>query len=281
MGLTMSAVNRTTVGIPSGAVYPDGLPLTEANPVIQASVRPEGSYFAKSAGYETIRPGRSRFQHNKGMGIHFTALRYAEDVAMPASLPVMVDISTAPDHADIADLPGSENLTIDGQASEEDRVLLSEGNSMAPVGGAVRHRGTKTILDMGDREPHRPLSQIFHGMSDPVELFRGEYARNPLVAIGAAGVIMGLAYMVARDFERSYRSRDRAARSGGGVVTDAAPVAAAPAAAADTGGNVVVKAADSTVAVVEDAVEAVGATVEAAAKAVDDAAQTVADAVTE
>lgn len=277
--LTTKSSSRTGVGIPSGAVYPDGLPLTEANPVIQASVRPEGSYFTKSAGYETIRPGKSRFQHNKGMGIHFTASRYAEDLAMPATLPVMVDITTAPDHVDIADIPGSENLDMNGQASEEDRILVSEGNEMAPVGGAVRHRGTKTLADMGDREAHRPLSQVFHNLADPVELFKQEYAKNPVMALGAAGVIVGVVYMVARDFERSYRSRSRSARSGGGVVTDAAPVAAAPAAAVDTSGNVVEKAADTAAAAVESVADAAGAVVETVGSTVEKVADDAASAI--
>lgn len=277
--LTMKSSSRTAVGIPSGAVYPDGLPLTESNPVIQASVRPEGSYFSKSSGYETIRSGRSRFQHNKGMGIHFTSLRYAENVTEPASLPVMVDITNAPDHVDIADIPGSENLTIDGEASEEDRILVSEGNGMAPYGGDVRHRGTKTLADMGDREAHRPLSQVFHGLADPVDMFKAEYAKNPLVALGAAGVVVGVVYMVARDFERSYRSRSRSASQGGGIVTDAAPVAAAPAAAVDTSGNVVEQAADTIVSAGEAVADGVGAVVETVGKTVEQVTDAAAGAV--
>ncbi len=281
MSLTTKSNSRTTVAIPSGAVYPDGLAITEPDPAIQASVRPEGSFFVKSVGYETIRPGRSDFQHNKGGGIHFTVLRMAENVATPATLPVMVDVTTAPDHADIADIPGSENLDSAGQLSnQEERILLGESDRAAPVGGAVRHRGTKTLPDMGDREPHRPLSQVFHGMADPVELFRGEYRKNPLVAVAAAGAVIGVVYMVARDFERSYRSRSAAASRGGGVVTDAAPVAAAPAAAADTSGNVTVKAADAAAAVVETAAEAAETVVETAAEVVETVTETAADAVT-
>lgn len=269
MSLTMQPSSRTSVAIPSGAVYPDGLPLTEADPVIQASVRPEGSYFAKSVGYETIRPGRTRFQHNKGMGIHFTVLRMAENVAKPATLPVMVDVTTGPDHADVADIPGSADLNVDGELSDqEQRILMAENDSMAPTGGMVRHRGTKTLPDMGDREPHRPLSQVFHGLANPVEAFRAEYARNPLIAVGAAGALIGVVYMVARDFERSYRTRSAAASRGGGVVSDAAPVAAAPAAAADTSGNVVEKAADTVASAVESVGDAVEQVTEAAADAV-------------
>jgi hypothetical protein len=189
---------------------------------------------------------------------------------MPGSLPVMVDITTAPDHVDVADIPGSELVGPAGNLSDQEkRILLSESNSAAPVGGDVRHRGTKTLPDMGDREPHRPLSQIFHGFSNPVEMFQSEYVKNPLVAVGAAGILIGAVYMVARDFERSYRSRKTAASKGGGTVANAAPVAAVPAAAADTSGNVAVKGAD-----------AVAATVEAGADAVENVTETAADAVT-
>lgn len=239
------------VAVPSGAVYPDGLPETYADPDIQSSVRPEGSYFVKSEGYETIRPGKTEFQHNAGPGIHFTPLRFAEDVAMPNSLPVMVDVSTAPDHADIADLPGSQNLTIDGQASEQERILIGESDRSTPVGGAVRHRGTKTLPDMGDREPNRPLSQVFHGLADPVEAFKAEYSKNPLMALAAAGIGVTLVYMIARDFDSNYRRR-----GGGGTRTPARDAAAVTPAAADTGSGVVVKAADTAAAVVEDVAKA-------------------------
>lgn len=270
------------VSIPSGAIYPDGLPITEANPTIQRSVRPEGSYFAKSVGYETIRPGKSDFQHPKGGGIHFTPMRFAEDVARPGTLPVLVDISTAPDHADIASIPGSTELDAAGNISnQEQRILLGESDKAAPTGAAIRHAGTKTLPDMGDREPHRPLSQIFHGFGNPVEIFRAEYAKNPTVAVLAAAGITGIIYMVARDFERSYRSRSASASRGGGVVSDAAPVAAAPAAAVDTSGNTAEKAADTAAAAVESVADATGAVVEAVGSGVEKVTEGVADAVTE
>lgn len=274
--------SRATVAIPSGAIYPDGLPMTEANPDIQRSVRPEGQFFASSVGFATIRPGRNRFQHNKGAGIHFTPLRFAENVAEPGTLPTMIDVTTGPDHADIADLPGSADLTVDGQLSDqEQRILVSESNKMAPTGGAVRHRGTKTLPDMGDREAHRPLSQIFHGMADPVDVFKAQYAKNPTVALLAAAGVTGIVYMIARDFERTYRSRTRSASRGGGVVSDAAPVGAAPAAAVDTSGNTAEKAADAVAATGEAVADAAGAVVETVGETVEKVTETAADAVTD
>lgn len=273
------------VAIPSGAIYPDGVPLTEANPDIQATVRPEGQYFVKSRGFETIRPGRTKFQHAHGMGIHFTPRRFAENVDQSGKLPIMVDVTVAADHADLADLPGSQNLDSVGNKSPQEvqtegGVLMAEDTTAAPVGGLVPHRGRKTLPDMGDREPHRPLSQIRHGLSNPVALFKNEYQGHPFVAIGAAGLITGLLYMIGRDFERSYRSRTRSARRGGGVVTDAAPVAAAPAAAVDTSGNAVERVADTAAEGVEAVADAAGAVVETAGATVERVTEAAADAVT-
>lgn len=270
------------VAIPQGTIYPNGLPATTPNPIIQASVRPLGSFFAKSAGYATIRPGRSKFQDPKGYGgIQFTPARFAENLSMPTTLPVLVDVSTAPAHVEIADIPGSVALNVDGNLSnQEERILAGNSDTSAPVGGMVQHRGNKTLPDMGDREPHRPLSQIAAGLSNPIQLFRGEYAQNPLLAVALAGGVITLAYMIGRDFDRSYGTRSRAARRGGGVLSDAAPVASVAPAAADTSGNVVVKAADTVVAVVEDAVDTAGTVVETAAEGVKDGVTTVTDAVT-
>lgn len=272
---------RGQVSIASGSIYPDGLPMTEANPDIQKSVRPEGSYFAKSIGYESIRPGRTRYQHSHGMGIHFTPLRLAEDITQLGVNPVMVDVTTGPDHADVADIPGSAELGPGGVSDVRNRILIGESDMATPEGAIIRHRGTKTLPDMGDREPHRPLSSVFHGFADPVEMFQTQYAKNPTVAVGAAAVAIGVIYMIARDFERSYRARSATARRGGGVTATAAPVAAAPAAAADSSGNTVEKVADSAAEVVEAAGDGVAAVVETAGSTVEKVTETAADAVTD
>lgn len=268
--------------IPSGAVYPDGLDLTTPDPVIQASVRPEGAYFRRSVGYASIRPGRTRFQHNKGRGIHFTPQRFAENVDQPNSLPLMVDSTVAKDHADVADLPGSENLTMDGNLNPASgRTVLASEPADGPPASMGKHVGLKTLPDMGDREPHRPLTQIFHGLSHPVQMFKGEYAKDPLIAIGGAALITAIAWSIGRDFERSYRSRERAASSGGGVSGAAAPVAAGPAAVVETAGEVVEEAASTAVEAVETVTEAAGEVVETVAETVEKVTQQAADAVTD
>lgn len=269
------------VAIPSGTVYPDGLNLTMPDPVVQASVRPEGSYFRRSVGYATIRPGKSRFQDSHGQGIHFTPQRFAENVDSPNTLPLMVDSTVAEDHADIADLPGSENLTMDGniKPASQATMLMSEP-STSPPSSTGKHVGRRTLPDMGDREAHRPLSQIFHGLAHPVEMFKGEYAKDPLIALAGAGLITAIAWSVGRDFERSYRSRERVASSGGGVTGAAAPVAAGPAAVVETAGEVVEEAASTAVEAVETVVEAAGEVVETTAQTVEKVTDQAADAVT-
>lgn len=272
------------MAIPSGTVYPDGLDLTTPNPTIQASVRPEGAYFRRSVGYASIRPGRTRFQHCKGGGIHFTPRRFAENVDDPNTLPLMVNSTVADDHADVANLPGSENLTMDGHINPADAatgggVLMSEPADMPPS-SQLRQQARQSLPDMGDREAHRPLSQIFHGLAHPVQMFKGEYAKDPLIALAGAGLITAIAWSIGRDFERSYRSRERAASSGGGVSGAAAPVAAAPAAVVETTGEVVEQAVDTAVEAVETVAEAAGEVVETAAETVEKVTDQAANAVT-
>lgn len=280
------------VAIPSGDLYPNGLRLVPANPNVQATVRPEGSFFQKSAGYETIRAGRNRFQDAyKGMGIHFTPHRFAEDVGQFDTLPLMVDAQTAVLHADIADLPGSGRLDDEGKLTAADSaankgVKLAESSDAAPVGGSGLHRGSHTVKDMGDREPGRPLTARFHGLLvNPADAFQEEYSKNPLVAIGAAGVLVGLVYYVGREFERNYRSRSN---SGSGTSGAAAPIAAAPVAVADVGGGAVKdaaavanKAATAAGDAAAEAASAAGDVAEAAGEAIEQVTDAVGDAVTE
>jgi len=134
---------------------------------------------------------------------------------------------------------------------------------------------------MGDREAHRPLSQLFHGLAHPVEMFKGEYAKDPLIALGGAALITAIAWSVGRDFERSYRSREHVASSGGGVTGAAAPVAAGPAAVVETAGETVEKAADAAVEAAETVAEAAGEVVETAAETVEKVTDQAADAVTD
>jgi hypothetical protein len=227
------------------------------------------------------------------MGIHFTPQRFAEDVGEYDTLPLLVDAQTAADHADIADLPGSERLDDRGKLTAGDveannGVKMAETTQAAPQGSTTEHRGSKTLLDMGDREPGRPMTREFYGLlRNPADAFRDEYAKNPLMAVGAAGVIVGAVYYVARELERNLRSRSRVAARGGGAAAAVAPVAAAPAAVADTAGGAVKDAAEvanqaATAAgdAAAAAASAAGDVAEAAGEAVEDVTDAVADAAT-
>lgn len=273
---------RPNVAIPQGDIYPNGVPVTPPNADVQATVRPAGTFFQKSPGYETIRPGKSVFQKgHHGLGIHFTPLRFAEDVQVMNNLPLLVDASTSADHTDIADLPGSEDLDAAGMLSPDavaanKGVLMSEGTSAAPTGGKQMHRGNHTLRDMGDREIGRPLSRFFNGvLHNPVGAFRDEYREDPVIAVGAAGLIVGLIYFISREMEGNYRRRSR---GGNGPVSGAvAPVAAVPVAATDTAGSAIKESAE----VANEAATAAGKAAEKAASAAGDVAEAAGDAVAE
>lgn len=279
------------VAIAQGDLYPNGVYTIPPNPDIQGTVRPEGSFFRKSPGYETIRPGRHKFQRAyHGMGIHFTPQRFAEDVGAFNSLPLLVDEETAVMHADIAELPGSERLDDQGKLTADGSggVFMGETSKTAVTGGSDLHRGNRTLSDMGDREPGRPLTRAFHsGLMNPVGAFRSEYQENPVVAVGVAGAIVGAIYFLTRELETSFRSRRRAAAASGGITGAAAPVAAAPAAVADTAGGTVRESAEvanraATAAgeAASDAASAAGDVAKAAGEAVEEVADAVGDAVT-
>jgi len=178
-------------------------------------------------------------------------------------------------------------LTADAVGRNEG-VKMGESTAAAPSGGTQMHPGTKTLPDMGDREAGRPLTRDFWGIArNPTGVFRDEYAQNPVIAVGAAGAIVGFIYYAAREFERNYMSRNRSASRGGGVVSTAAPVAAAPAAAADTAGGAVRDAAQvaNTAATeagkaAEEAASAAGDVAEEAGKAVEKVTDAASDAAT-
>lgn len=278
---------RPNVSVPQGTLYPNGVGLVIPNADVQATVRPAGTMFRKSVGFESIRPGSSRFQDGHGgLGIHFTPHRYAEDVGQYQDVngyPLMVEPGRT---ADVADLPNSDRLDDAGKLTAEDGnanrgVYITEGKG-APVGGNDVRESERVRPEMGDREIGRPLTRSFWegALRNPAGAFKSEYSDSPLVAVGVAGAIVGVVYMLSRDFERNYRSRRGSSAAGA--------VAAAPAAAVATAGNQVKDAAD----VANDAATAAGDAAKAAASAAGDAASAagkaaekvtdaVADAVTE
>lgn len=278
-------LKRTNVAIPSGDLYPNGITPTALNPDVQATVRPAGQFFRKSPGYETVRPGRTRFQAAyHGLGIHFTPQRFAEDVGEFDSLPLVVDAETSGRHADIAELPGSERLDDGGRLLDEDNatnggVRLAESNRAAPTGGKVLHAGNRTAIDMGDRDSDRPLTKAFYkGLHNPVQVFRSEYADNPVAAVAVAGLIVGAVYYLTRELESAYKSRNRSGAAAVGAVA-AAPVAVSGEAVKDAAVTAN-RAASAAGEAAKEAASAAGDAAEAAGEAAEEVTDAVADAVT-
>jgi hypothetical protein len=270
------------VEVPQGTIFPNGVDVSPANPVIQATVRPLGSVFRTSPGYETVRKGAHRMQSPNRFGIHFAPIQLAEDFATGDAL---VDKADFTKNADVADLPHSEVLDQDGRIPDE-MIRTNHGvkladSSGAPV-GALSHPETRMGIEMGDRDPGRPLSKrhIDSYFKNPVNAFSDDYRQNPWLAILFAGGIVGVVYMVAKDFEGAYGRR-----SGSSAVSK---VGAAPAAGVETAGeqvkeatHVANEAATAAGDAAKAAASAAGDVAEAAGKAASDVADAVADAVTE
>lgn len=270
------------VSVPQGTIFPDGVDASPANPVVQATVRPQGWFFRHSPGYETIRRGKTQLQHPGGFGIHFAPIQLAENFLTGEGLVDTTDTYTA----DVADLPMSEDLDADGKLSAAD-VRANRGIYLADSDGAktgiLPHTERHQMVDMGDRDPGRPISRktLDNYFRNPVNAFRDDYSENPWSAILVAGAIVGVVYMVSKDFEDAYRRRARGAGAVGAV-------GAAPAAGVETAGEQVREAASvansAATAAGEAAKEAAGAAgdaAEAAGKAAEEVADAVADAVTE
>lgn len=256
-----------SVAIPSGSVYPNGIGVTRPDGAVQSTAHIPGSFFQKSPGLASMRPGRHRLQKGySGHGIHFTPQRFAEDMGAEG-LPLMVDPATAGKHADIAELPGSERLDDDGAATrEEDRVLLAESDDLPTATQSVEARHAHSMDLDGVRTETRRWSQGL--LRNPVDFLSSEYRRTPVKAVAIAGLIVTAVNLVSREFERSYNRRKRSAG-----------IAAAPVAATETVGTTAATVVTAPAAVVkevaqgvEEVAQAVGGTIEDATGAAASAA---------
>lgn len=236
--MALKGAPSARVAIPQGDIYPSGLPVIPPDPNIQATSRPENWLFRQSAGFKTIRPGAHRYQDGyRGPGIGFTPMRFAEDISAYDNghgLPAIVDQDAAFEHADIADIPGSENLTSDGTLSEGyDGVKIGQGKEFHHHDGVSNiHAPHFTSPDMGDREPDRPLTRNWLDsiLKNPVNAFRNEYATHPVTAILVASAGIAVAWNIGKEFERGAVRRGPAsaaastagstAQKGGNVASD-------------------------------------------------------------
>lgn len=256
---------RRNVSVPSGDVYPNGVPVTRPDVFVQSTTHIGGSFFKSSPGFPSLRPGRHRLQKSyHGTGLHFTPQRFAEDVGQ-AGLPMLVE-PDAVDSADIAELPGSERLDDEGKTTADDRIYLAEGkDSEVALTETVEERHSHTMdLDGIRTESRRWTSGL---LRNPVEFVSAEYGRTPVKAVVIASGIVAAVYVVARDFERSYNRRKR--RAG---------IAAAPAAAVETSGSTAATVVEAPAKVVKEVAEAVSEGAEAVAEGLEDSSTAVANA---
>lgn len=277
--------NRTpNVAVPSGDLYPDGVDVHAPNAALQATVRPIGWLFRPSAGYQTVRQGNHKIDlaHPQGSSVHFTPLRFAEDLNPAHSVnggpPAMVDTVKGGDTIDLADLPGSEYLDGEGKmpgalAASNYGPYIGDGGGPAPTGDIQRHGGN-VRRDMGDRDPSRPNTQAFYDRLavNPVTMLRVEWQKSPIVAVLWGGALVAAGSLLVGNIERSFRGN-----RGRGV---AATAGAAPAAAAQGTGRTADTAAEAASSAVEAVSTAAEATVEAAGDAAEKVGDAVADAVT-
>src|SRR4051794_3629937 len=192
------------VSLASGDLFPNGVGLNPANPDVQATVRPFGWLFRPSAGFNSVAVGAHRLDigHPHGQGIDFSPVRLAEDLSRdprgPEGPPLLVEPGkpgTYPgDRVDLADVPGSEYLDGEGRlpadlADENRGMYLADREGGPPPGSGRLHEGLRSVPDMGDRDPFRPLTREAAGyLHNPVGMFRSEWHDDPVKAVGIAAV---------------------------------------------------------------------------------------------
>lgn len=258
------------VAIPSGALFPNGVGIAVIDPAVQATTHRPGSFFQKSPGYQSVRPGRHRLQKGyRGIGINFTPHRFAEDLGQK-DLPLMVDEDTASRHADIAELPGSERLDDEGKTTaQEDRILVATKGDAEVAAGTVEERHAHTMDVSGVRDHGKEIVRFSRGLlKNPVTFLSDEYQKTPVKAVVLAALITGAVFAFAGEIERNYNRRRRGRAFAAGAV----------------GGAVVETTGDKTAEVVETpgkAAEAVGDAVQKTTEAVGDAVEKTAEAVAE
>lgn len=256
---------RTNASIPQGDIYPNGLELDAPDRVVQTTTHVGGSFFKSSPGVPTIRSGRHRLQKNfHGLGIHFTPLRFAEDLGA-AGLPLLIDERTP---GDVADLPGSERLDDEGKTTADDRVYLAEEGAAETSNESVGARHAHTADLDGIRTETTRFARGL--LRNPVDFLSDEYKKTPTKAVLMAAAICSGVYLLAREFEQSYNRRKRRSNS----------VAAAPAAAVEGTGGAAGAAAGGVGGVAAEIGEGIEEAVEAVAETIEDGTKAVADAVT-
>jgi hypothetical protein len=254
----MSQRFKNKAVIAQGMLAPSGYYQNVPDPVVQSTTRPAGTLLKSSPGYDSIRPGKNRFQ-GKGPTGGFRPQTFAEDVGGTGAA-----LSITPGDT-------TQNDVTEWLPEDEDSMQLSEGSMIISdrrdIGGdvaSILHGGQKTIPDMGDRAPHRPLSRS-RWLVNPVGMFRADIQESPAITVAATIGFIVLVGYIANDAERQFRSRR--GRGAGGAV--AASIETPPAVAGDTAEQGVKKVSDAT----DDAVDKIGKAADAAVTAIEDTAK--------
>jgi len=261
-----ASLGGVNVAIPQGAIYPNGLSLEQPDENIQATVRPGGWLFIQSPGYATVRAGRTRYQDEKGLGIHFTPIRLAESGVISGGRMLVADGDASMDHVDIADLPNSDliegGLLPASEVASNGGVLIAEGTDSPTGHGEHPHLHMLEPRNMGER-----AASYYRGiLHNPVTVLKSDWQRRPVAAVLVALSIIGVGAVLLNDLELNYRGRKRGP---GGAAT------AAPAATVSTAGTEVNRVTTVASSAVREVADAVGGAVEEigdAAKRVTDTA---------
>lgn len=247
--------------VAQGMLAPSGYYQDVPDPVVQSTTRPAGTLLKSSPGYDTIRPGKNRFQ-GKGPTGGFRPWQLAEDVGGTGAALSVIPGDTSLDEV-TEWLPEDEDSM---QMKAEGGMIIADRRD---IGGAVAtalHEGLNTIPDMGDRTMGRPLSKS-KWLVNPVGMFRADLQESPAITVAASvGLVVIIGYL-ANDAERQWRAR-RGHGAGGAVAASVeTPVAVTGDAAADSVKRVS-DAADQAVGKIGDAADAAVSAIEDTGKSV-------------
>lgn len=247
--------------VAAGMLAPSGYYETYPDASVQSTTRPAGTLLVESPGYDSIRPGKNRFQ-GKGPTGGFRPMEFAEDVGGGGAA-----LAVTP--GDTTQIEASEWLPEDPDSIAGSMVISDRKHR---PGYATRlHEGLDTLADMGDRDPDRPLSKS-RWLHNPVTMYRADLKESPAITVGATIGLVVLIHILATDAERQYRAYRG---GGGGPVREVANV---PAAAASGGGEAV---GDAVTKIGDAADKAVNRIEQATDSAVDKISNTVKSATSE
>lgn len=250
----MPLKNKSTIA--SGMLAPSGLAPTFIDPAVQSTARPPGVLLQPSPGYDSVREGKNRFQ-GKGPTGGFRHLEFAEDVGgTGAALSVIPGQTTA--------IEASEWLPESPDQLPEGSVIIAD-RELQPGTAVSLHQGMRSIPDMGDRTPDRPLSKAWFHNLNPASALRSEYAKSPVIATLMAAGFIGVVTLIAGEAERAYK-RQRGQGIGSAVTSPASGATRGTGEVTSDAIDKIGKAGDDAVKAIEGAADKAVTSIENAAK---------------